>query len=99
MKEDKVKELFNAFLAFLEDFKEGWKDEVKELLIQEQSKPVSKLFYNLKELEKLTGISYLGLKGRIKRGTLKASKNANKWLVTKDEVQRLIDDLNRKKRA
>lgn len=75
------------------------KDEVNNQLQQEQNKPVTKLYYNLKELEQLTGISYLGLKGRIKRGTLKASKNANKWLVSNDEVQKLIDDLNRKKRA
>jgi len=63
------------------------------------SSSIPKMFYNLKQLEEITGITRLGLKGRIKRGTLKASKDGNTWLVSVKEVERLLNQLEYKKRA
>jgi len=83
--------------AFEQALKQLVKDEVARLIIEPPQK--TKLFYNLKELVEITGITYLGLKGRIKRGTLRASKCANTWLVSEDEVNRLIDKLEQQNRA
>lgn len=52
------------------------------------------LFYNLKTVESLLGISKIALKNRIRRGTIKAVKDGNIILIPKKEVQRLINALN-----
>lgn len=92
---ESAKVLFDAFLSFMNDYKDEVKDEVKEMVdILLNDTHVPKLFYTLKELEQMTGISFLALKGRIKRGTLIATNEGNVTLVRKDEVDRLIEKLN-----
>lgn len=90
------KKLFEAFKAFLCDFK----DEVATSAIDEVEKRLqerlhAKVFYTLKEVEQITGISYEALKGRIKRKTLFSVKDGNIILIPKDELNGLIDKLNR----
>lgn len=92
------RKLFDAFLAFLSDFK----DEVEQSVTDKVEKRLkerlhAKVFYTLKDLEQMTGITHEALKGRIKRGTLKAIKDGNTFLVTKDEVERFIERLNKQR--
>jgi hypothetical protein len=58
-----------------------------------------KQFYNLKELAEISGITFLGLKGRIKRGNIKATKDGNTVLVSAKEVERLLNSLRYKMSA
>lgn len=46
----------------------------------------------LKEVEQLTGIKTDNLRQRIARGTLKAKKLGRDWIVSKKEVDKLIDE-------
>lgn len=82
----------------IEKLKSEVLNEVLKGMQVQQPQP-KKLFYNLKELVQLTGITYLGLKGRLKRGTLKGAKDGNTWLVSAVEVERLINHLNHQKRG
>ena len=89
--------MIESLMPFFELAVEIMSQKIKDEIANKQE--IKKLFFNLKELELITGITYLGLKGRIKRGTIKASKNGNTWLISSDEVERIVNQLHNNKRA
>lgn len=96
-KQDLIAEMMPFFELALSVMAEKIKSDL--LAEMDMQPPVKKLFYNLRELEVVTGITYLGLKGRIKRGTLMGVKSGNVWLVSTDEVTRFVNQLHHQKRA
>jgi hypothetical protein len=101
---DKNKALENAFLAFmtfLQDFNDDWKDELKREL--EGNQMPTKLFYSLKEVTHITGLSIRAVKERYRRGTLQVVYDGTTPLIPVESLNELVEKLNRqimnKKRA
>jgi hypothetical protein len=101
---DKNKALENAFLAFmafLQDFNEDWKVEMKREL--EGAQLPTKLFYSLKEVSHITGLSVRAIKERYRRGTLQVVYDGTTPLIPAESLNELVEKLNRqiltKKRA
>ena len=95
----KNKSLLNAFMTFLQDFSEEFKEDIKsELMIELDSKVLPpKLFYSLKEVSHITGLSVRAIKGRYGRGTLDVVYEATTPLIPATEVSMLVDKLNRQR--
>ena len=102
---DKNKALENAFLAFmtfLQDFNDDWKEEIKrELEAQQLPK---KLFYSLKEVSHITGLTERAIKGRYNRKTLQVVYDGTTPLIPAESLDELIEKLrkqmlNRKRAA
>ena len=92
---------FLAFMAFLQDFNEDWKDELKKELKGNQLP--TKLFYSLKEVSHITGLSVRAIKERYRRGTLQVVYDGTTPLIPAESLNELVEKLNRqiltKKRA
>ena len=75
--------------------------EIKKQLIHElngrQSTTLNavKQYYSLKEVVEITGLSVLALKGRRRRGSIKLINEGNCILMSKDELNKLLEKLNR----
>ena len=95
----------NAFLMFLEEYIYNSHSELKKELIAEMEAKIlpTKLFYSLKEVHHITGLSIRAIKGRYTRGTLQVVYDNVTPLIPADSLNELIDKLNRqimkKKRA
>jgi hypothetical protein len=90
------KDLENAFLAlmaFLQDFNEDWKDELKRELKGNQMP--TKLFYSLKEVSHITGLSVRAIKERYRRGTLQVVYDGTTPLIPAESLNELVEKLNR----
>jgi hypothetical protein len=84
---------FLAFMAFLQDFNEDWKDELKREL-QANQLP-TKLFYNLKEVSHITGLSVRAIKERYRRGTLQVVYDGTTPLIPTESLDELIEKLRK----
>jgi hypothetical protein len=87
-----VKEKINILIeeltkTIIEEVKKDLFDMVKGL----NTSVLKKQYYNLKELEQITGITHRALKARIKRGTLQAKRDGNIYLIPADEVKRVFE--------
>ena len=94
MENQSFENLFSMFMKHMEDLIEQRVNEKLKVFVQKTTE-APKAFYSLKEVSHLTGITFLGLKGRQKRGTLKCVNEGNVVLVPKSEVERLLDKLKR----
>lgn len=47
--------------------------------------------YSLREVQRITGLSYRTLQRCVQDGRLKATKIANKWVVTAAELRRFLE--------
>ena len=72
------------------------KDEVKRLVDQQTT--IEKKMYSLKEVSYITGLSIHAIKGRYRRGNLDVVYEGQTPLIPADEVDRLIDKLERQKK-
>ncbi len=94
-----------ALLAFLVEYDDDFKMEFrKELLFDLESKILPpKLFYNLKEVSHMTGLTIRAIKERYRRGTLQVVYDNTTPLIPADSLNELVEKLNRqilkKKRA
>jgi hypothetical protein len=98
-------DIAQGFLAFLLDYHENFKLEIKQELINEfdSKKLPVKLFYSLKETSFITGLSVRAIKERYRRGTLEVVYDGVTPLIPADSLNELLEKLNRqimnKKRA
>ena len=71
-------------------------NQVREQLKDISNQPAQrKLYYNLKEVSEITGISVCALKGRIHRKTLKAAHDSTTILIPTKELDRLLSKLDK----
>lgn len=93
---DKTKALENAFMAFmsfLQDFNEDWKDELKRELNAQQLP--TKLFYSLKEVSHITGLTVRAIKERYRRGTLQVVYDGTTPLIPTESLDELVEKLRK----
>lgn len=90
--DDLLKEFIRNELFILINQDKPTKQALIELI---QSVRVEKKFYSLDEVSHITGLTKLALKGRRKRGTVKMINEGNCILIHRDEVNRLIEKLNK----
>ena len=101
----KTNSVASAFLAFLQEFNDDFKMEIRnELILEWESRVLpQKLFYNLKEVSHITGLSIRAIKERYRRGTLQVVYDGVTPLIPADSLNELVEKLNRqiinKKRA
>jgi hypothetical protein len=84
---------FLAFMAFLQDFNEDWKDELKKEL--EIKQLPTKLFYSLKEVSHVTGLTVRAIKERYRRGTLQVVYEGTTPLIPAESLDELIEKLRK----
>jgi len=68
-----------------------YSEKIDELINQEVNKRsfYKKFGYNLKEASDYLGISRPALKARIKRGTVRAYRDGNTYIIPVQEIERL----------
>jgi hypothetical protein len=84
---------FKAFMSFLQDFNEDWKDELKRELNAQQLP--TKLFYNLKEVSHITGLTVRAIKERYRRGTLQVVYDGTTPLIPTESLDELVEKLRK----
>ena len=60
---------------------------------------VEKLYYSLKEVSMITGLTVLAIKGRYRRGTLGVVRSGQTPLIPADEVERLLLKLDEQRKS
>ncbi len=84
---------FLAFMAFFQDFNEDWKVEMKREL--EGAQLPTKLFYSLKEVSHITGLSVRAIKERYRRGTLQVVYDCTTPLIPTESLNELVEKLRK----
>ncbi|MBI3136037.1 MAG: hypothetical protein HYZ14_15275 [Bacteroidetes bacterium] len=90
--------LLSSFLRSLEEMVDRRVEEKLNRMASPQKLNEGKEYYSLKEVSHITGITFLGLKGRQKRGTLKCVNEGNTVLVPKNELERILKLLSRQQK-
>ncbi len=70
------------------------KTDLKQL---KESKSVAKLYYSIKEVAEVTGLTFNAVKGRQRRGTIQVVYEGQTPLVPSDEVNKLLKKLERQR--
>jgi hypothetical protein len=92
----------NLWSELITQFKQEVKDEILNELKADftqlkESRGVSKLYYSIKEVSELTGLTFNAVKGRQRRGTLKVVYEGQTPLIPSDEVNKLVARLDRQR--
>lgn len=69
------------------------KEEVEHQLTIERNRKPEKVYYSIREVAEITGLTVNALKGRRKRGTLSFINEGNSILMHKNELERFLNKL------
>lgn len=89
--------MIEAMLTFFAEFQLNSQVNIKQEVVAELEAKMlpTKLFYSLKEVSHITGLSIRAIKERYRRGTLQVVYDNVTPLIPADSLNELVEKLNR----